>query len=176
VETDLAIGVTQVLDHLAGSGARRIAFLGESTAHTYSEDALGTYDRWIAARRTTPLRRQLDPPYTEAAAYAAATELLGLPDPPDAIVTDLERIAIGTLRAARDAGLEVPSQLRVASCIDSSQCRRAEPPVTALDVNPGRLAREAVTLLIELVEGRPPAPRHVLVRPTLNVRGSTIAL
>ena len=49
----------------------------------------------------------------------------------------------------------------------------ASVPLTTLELNPGRTAEEAVELLIELVEGRPPDDRLRLIPTRLVERDST---
>ncbi len=49
----------------------------------------------------------------------------------------------------------------------------ASVPLTALELNPGRTAAEAVDLLIDVVEGRPPAERLRLIPTRLVERAST---
>src|SRR5215212_617375 len=114
--------------------------------------------------------RVVDVP-TEAAARVAA-DLLSRHPRPDAIYATLDRMAVGALIACRSAGLSVPEDLAVAAITDTYVLRSADPPVTALDLNAPRIGREAVELLVGLVEGEEPS-RAVTVPSRLVKRTST---
>ena len=92
----------------------------------------------------------------ERSAYEAAGRLLDR-DGPDAIVAQAERYTPGVLRAARERDLGVPADLRVAAAVDSPQARDADPPVTAIDLQPDLQGAAAVEMLIELLAGDQPA-------------------
>ena len=114
------------------------------------------------------------PTVTEAGGFEAATSLLDSPHPPDAIYSALDRIAIGVLLAADAHDVDVPSSLRVAACTDSVAAQAARPPLTTLGLNPERIGREAVNMLIDLVEGVEVDPRHRIVATRLIERESTL--
>ncbi len=110
---------------------------------------------------------------SESGAYAAATKLLESATPPDGIYATLDRLALGVLLAAEARGVSVPRDLRVAGCTDSEASRQAA--LTALSLDPERLGREALELLLQVVEDDDPAPRHRLVPTTVIPRASTVA-
>ena len=94
-------------------------------------------------RSTSPARAAPSPPPTTCSTS---------PDPPDAIYATLDRLALGVLLAAEGKGVRVPEDLRIAGCTDSEASRAARPALTALSLNPERIGREAIELLIELIE------------------------
>ena len=107
----------------------------------------------------------------ERSAYEAAGRLLDR-ERPNAIVAQAERYTPGVLRAARDRGMRVPGNLRVAAAVDSPQARDADPPVTAIDLQPDVQGAAAVEMLIEILAGG--EPDGPLITPAvLHVRAST---
>ena len=103
--------------------------------------------------------------------YEAAGRLLD-DERPDAIVAQAERYIGGVLRAARERGLRVPHDLRVAAAVDSTQARDADPPVTAIDLQPDVQGAAGVTMLVELLaDHEPPAPH--ITSAVLRIRAST---
>ena len=92
----------------------------------------------------------------ERSAYVAAGRLLDR-ERPDAVVAQAERYTPGVLRAARERGLRVPGDLRVAAAVDSPQARDADPPVTAIDLQPDVQGAAAVEMLIAILAGDEPA-------------------
>lgn len=104
----------------------------------------------------------------DAGALGAA-ELLRLPSRPSAIFAFSDQLALGVLRAAADAGIEVPGQLSVVGFDDSPPARAATPPLTTI-VQPLRDRGRAVgTLVRALLRGETaaepaPYPFHLEVR------------
>ena len=68
----------------------------------------------------------------------------------------------------------MPEDLRVAACTDSVAAQTARPPLTTLGLNPERIGREAVGMLIDLVEGSKVEPPTRLVPTRLIERESTL--
>jgi DNA-binding LacI/PurR family transcriptional regulator len=68
----------------------------------------------------------------------------------------------------------VPTDLGLCSCVDSSTFNLTCPEITGVFCHPRTIGREAVKLLIELIEGNEPT-HHVIIVPTeLRVRSSTL--
>lgn len=173
VDNDHVAGVRGVLDHLGEVGARRIALVAPRSFASYVVDVRTGYSEWCAEHGFEPAIATA-PTVTETGGFEAATGLLAGPEPPDAIYAALDRIAIGVLLAAAARDVRVPEDLRVAACTDSVAAQTARPPLTALGLNPERIGREAVGLLIDLVEGAAPSPRHRIVPTRLIARESTL--
>lgn len=175
VDNDHVAGTRAILDHLAETGAERIALLTAPAVSSYTIDALSAYDGWCAEHDMTPRVAVVTETPSEGSAFASALELLESEDPPDAIYATLDRLALGVLLAAEAKGARVPEDLRIAGCSDSEASRSARPALTAVSVNPELLGREAVELLITLVEHGPPEDRHRMVPIEIIPRGSTQA-
>ncbi|MBS1888595.1 MAG: LacI family DNA-binding transcriptional regulator [Actinobacteria bacterium] len=173
VDNDHAAGVGRVLDHLHAVGARRIALVAPRSFASYIVDVRAGYAGWCAAHDCEEIVG-IAPDVTEQGGFAASSALLSDPDPPDAIYAVLDRLAIGVLLAAAAADVDVPGDLRVAACTDSVAAQTARPPLTTLGLNPEQIGREAIGLLIDLVEGLPVSPGHRLVPTTLIERESTL--
>jgi DNA-binding LacI/PurR family transcriptional regulator len=118
----------EALDHLFRDGRRRVAFLGH--AHEVGpvprQDAVPEDDfaalserrrAYVEAlqRHGVPVTDQLVVPGADdrVAGYQAASALLALPRPPDAIFAASDRAAISVMNAVRDAGLTVPGDVAV---------------------------------------------------------------
>jgi DNA-binding LacI/PurR family transcriptional regulator len=67
----------------------------------------------------------------------------------------------------------VPGHLRIAGCTDSEASRQARPALTALSLDPTRLGRDAVDLLLSLVEDGDPGECQRVVPHTIVPRAST---
>lgn len=173
VDNDHIAGTRSILDHLARRGAERVALMTTPTVISYSVDVEQAYRDWCAEHDLEPLVSKTDRQLTESAGFAAASDLLSLPAPPDAIFASYDRLAFGALLAARARGVSVPGDLLLAmTATESSRGQSSGPSVTALDLRPDRIGQRAIELLIDLVEGR--ADRgHILVPTRLIARTST---
>ena len=172
---DIATGpiTDRVLDHLAAAGATRIALV------------LGTDPiEWNAAterryRERTPPADQLvrhvpersDP--SEGA--AAADELLALPEPPDGVycmTSDHARALVDRLVAR---GVRVPEDVRVVCGSDADSLRNSVPEITAVDLQPQALGRQAAAELLRQLEPglalEVPEPEHGTLVERRSSRG-----
>ena len=82
------------------------------------------------------------------------------------------QMAIGTLRAIRDAGLRIPDDVAVVSFDDFEGADLLSPGLTAVTQDVPALAAAAVNLLLRRVNDDRRAPRSVIVPTALQHRGS----
>jgi DNA-binding LacI/PurR family transcriptional regulator len=91
---------------------------------------------------------------------------------PTAVLAMSDELAIGTLEAARDAGLDVPGDLSVVGFDDIPAAAHASPPLTTVHQPLRRKGELAGKHLLDLRAGHRPTPGDRL--PTrLVVRSST---
>jgi LacI family transcriptional regulator len=139
--SDHAGGLRAAVAHLQSLGHERIAYLG------------GPLDSVVARERRSGYLAQLDGPpliahadgYLEDHGERAAAQLLQ--ERPSAIVAASDELAIGALRAATAAGLDVPRDLSLVGFDDVRAARLAPVPLTTLRQDPeavGAAAARAV--------------------------------
>lgn len=172
VELDNAANTRLMLDHLADQGARRVAILTPRAEWAWATETLHAYEAWTRER---DLRRLVVPVAMqpgERSAFHAARRLLAARTPPDAVFVVAERFIRGVLRAARESGKQVPGELLLAAGVDGVYACEGDPPVTALELHPERMAEAAVTMLLARLDGDPvQPPAHIPA--TLHIRAST---
>lgn len=174
VDNDHVAGTRSMLDHLRRRGARRIALMTSPIEISYTLDVERAYREWCAEHGVEPLVNATAAELTERAGFAAAEELLALPEPPDAIFATYDRLAFGTLLAAQARGVGVPDDLLLATTATESQApQQARPPLTTLNLHPLEIGRAAARLLVDLVEGRRPARPRIYVPHRVVARAST---
>lgn len=105
---------------------------------------------------------------------AAATErLLALDEPPTAIVTSGESLALGALSACRTHGRRVPADVALVCFDDPPFGDLLDPPLTALGRNEEEMGRLAASLLLHALQSTaPPPPAEVRLPLELVVRRS----
>lgn len=160
-----------MLDLLWAGGARRIAlvscderwgwFLGNEAAYRTWADEVGMAATVLSAG-----------PSDRDGARAATADLLSGEDPPDALLALTVDSAIGALEAAREADLAVPGEVQIASLVDGTPTKDADPALTSFDLDPVAQGEAAVALLLARIRGEEPSG-PVVVEGGLIERGST---
>ena len=108
--------------------------------------------------------------FTEMGGYMGAQRLL--PHSPDAIFVASDSMAIGALRALRDAGRRVPEDIAVVGFDDLPAAARSNPPLTTIRQPIQRTGQVAADTLIEMIEERAAQPRRIILPTELVIRSS----
>lgn len=171
VDNDHTATTHEVLDHLAGAGARRIALHAGFGDEHYTRAVTEAYGRWCARRGRTPLPIRFDPDdgpghaFDRAFAEGAADAVYSLYDPGGR----------QALAAAARHGLSVPGDLLLVCASEDPAYADCLPPVSTVTLHPEALAETAVAALVALLEdGAPAAPGGLTVPATLLHRTSSV--
>jgi len=103
--------------------------------------------------------------------YRAGRRLAGI-DGVTAVFAANDQMAIGLLRAFREAGLDVPGDVSVVGFDGLPDAAQLWPPLTTVQQHPERVGALAVDALLAELEGEA-RPQTPLVGTELVVRGST---
>ncbi len=146
--------------HLLDLGHRRIGYIGGDETHSSNQARWRGYQAAFAQAglaidaglaRLGALR--------SAWGFFAATDLLGLADPPTAIYAASNAVMPGVMRALQQCRVAVPRELSLVCFDDIEWFSFVTPPITAVSVSCGTLAQTAVELLLARVaERRPISP------------------
>jgi DNA-binding LacI/PurR family transcriptional regulator len=168
-------GARQATEHLLAHGHRRIGMVGDlPRIFTAAERYQGYAETMKAAGIGVDELLVKLGPHDVAAAETATRELLGLPDPPTAIVYGNDLMAIAGMGVALEAGLEVPSELSVVGFDDVPLAAHVTPPLTTVRQDALAWGEAAARTLLAVVE-RQAVPAVQLDLPQLIVRASTAA-
>jgi DNA-binding LacI/PurR family transcriptional regulator len=120
-------------EHLLALGHRRIATICGPMREDCSQDRLAGYQAVLAAAGL-PLDADLvaEGDWSATSGHEAFARLMRQPSPPSAIFAQNDRMAVGVLRAAREAGLHVPSQLAVVGFDDMPLASYFDPSLTTM--------------------------------------------
>ncbi|MFD7656883.1 LacI family DNA-binding transcriptional regulator [Actinosynnema sp. NPDC059797] len=162
-------GTVEAVAHLASSGHRRIAFLGDSPDIFTANERLRGY-REGCARSGIGYHESLVVmgPHDEASVRAALAGLRDLADPPTAVVTGNNRITVHALRALAGA----PSRPALVGFDDFELADLLSPPVTVIAHDASALGKAAADLLFARLDGDGSPPRRVVLPVRLVARGS----
>jgi DNA-binding LacI/PurR family transcriptional regulator len=189
-------GARQATAHLLDLGHRHFAIitdrLGEGRAGANTTGSQPPHDMaeedffFFTRRRLQGYREALEkagvaweevpiverPDNSEAEGAAAMRALLTMPARPTAVLCITDRLALGALDAARQAGLAVPRDISIIGFDDIPKAAQTEPPLTTIHQalhEKGRLAGQA---LVGRLRGEAVA-EHTDLPVRLIVRGST---
>ncbi|MCY3834240.1 MAG: substrate-binding domain-containing protein [Chloroflexi bacterium] len=157
--------------HLINLGYRRIAAIA-SDPNTAGDDRLLGYQQALTEYdRQVDVRLVAYGDYTMESAYTAMKALI--PRAPEAVFVSSDTMALGALRALREAGLRVPADIAVVSHDDLPPATQADPPLTTVRQPIAQSGQLAVERLAELIAA-PPAtpPKHIINPVELIVRAS----
>ncbi|MFT4179562.1 MAG: LacI family DNA-binding transcriptional regulator [Thermomonas sp.] len=159
--------------HLLACGRKRVAFLGGASIRF--PEFLARYRGCDAALKEAGLAMdpalQVDADSTEQAGFDAAQTLIARGLPFDAIFAGSDLIAIGALRALKEAGLRVPEDVAVVGFDGTPMARFSNPPLTTVVQNTTKAGELLVDTLLRLVRDEP--AQSITLEPTLEVRASS---
>ncbi|WP_330261563.1 LacI family DNA-binding transcriptional regulator [Streptomyces sp. NBC_00539] len=172
VDNDHASTTRDVLDHLATSGARRIALHSGYGREFYTGAVTSAYEQWCAQRGADPLVIPFDPDDGAGHAFDGA---FGGPARPDAVYCVYDPGGRQALAAAARHGIRTPHDLLLVCASEDPAYARNDPPVTTVTLDPERIAVRAVSALVALIEsGQAESPGQLTVEAGLRVRTSSL--
>ena len=171
IESDVVIGdsaggARRLVEHLISLGHRRIGFVTEADDVSTARDRREGYEAALAAA-ALPLdprllvRSTADP----AGGLEGMRRLLELEEPPTAVFTVNNLVALGAIEAVRARGLEVPDDVAVVCFDDIEYASRLYPFLTVMAQPAETLGTLGTQLLVERIEDRAPTQRRVVVLP-----------
>ena len=105
--------------------------------------------------------------------YHAMQQLLAGAQHPTAVFSANDRMAIGAMSAAEEAGLRVPQDISIVGLDDIEVAAYQQPPLTTVRQPFAELATLAIELLLKNVMGEVASTTQIVVSPKLVVRQST---
>lgn len=154
-----------LVTHLAGLGHRRIALVAGLPGLSTTGERVTGYREGLATAGLAYEERLLVSGNSESAGAERATAaLLGLPDPPTALVTANNAMTIGALRALRRHGRSVPDDIALCCFDDFAWADLFSPRLTAIAQPSRELGALAVRVLLDRLAG-PDRPARTLRLP-----------
>jgi LacI family transcriptional regulator len=171
IDVDNVRGAHIAVSHLIRLGYQRIGTITGLGGSSATKDRLEGYKKALLERgRNIDQSLIAEGDYTEAGGYYAMLQLLSAK--PDAVFAASDLMAIGAMRASREAGLNIPDDVAFIGFDDVSLATYADPqlstirqPITSFGIN-------AVETLIDLIENGVEPPRRIIMDTELVIRES----
>jgi len=171
VESDVVVGDSlggahRLVEHLISLGHRRIGFITESDDVSTARDRRQGYLAALAAAGLAldPIlivHSTVDPP----GGFDGMRRLLELAEPPTAVFTVNNLVAVGAIEAVRAHDLEVPDDVALVCYDDIEYASRLYPFLTVMSQPAETLGKLGTQLLLERIEGRAPEQPRLVVLP-----------
>jgi DNA-binding LacI/PurR family transcriptional regulator len=175
VDVDNAAGIVAGLEHLVDLGHRRIAFISGRPLGDIRERQ-AAFEAFMSERLGgVPAGYVQQVPNSPVGGEDALAVLLDLPEPPTAIMTSTDTLAVGVLHAAYAGGRRVPADLSVVGFDDIQLAGHTVPALTTLRMPTRDIVARGVQLAIDLARDADASrePRVEVVAAELIVREST---
>ncbi len=175
IRTDYARGTRRAVEYLYSLGHRRMAFVGHHSALEPLSDRHRSFEAAVReccndARCETAVDRD-----SPAGGEQATRRLLATGFQPTAVICVNDFMALGAMKALREAGLEVPRDVSVVGHDNISLSAFACPPLSTIDVPRERIGHLVGQALMPQGETSALWGREVLIEPELIIRDSTAA-
>jgi DNA-binding LacI/PurR family transcriptional regulator len=173
VDVDNPRGAATATRHLLAGGRRAIATIAGPQDMVAGQDRLAGYRQAMADAGLLDRSLEEAGDFTQESGYAATRALLERRPDLDAIFSASDLMALGAMRALREAGRQVPGDVAVVGFDDSPAAASAEPPLSSVRWPLDEMAREMTRLLLRAIEDRSLPRRGVLLATRLVARASS---
>lgn len=172
VDADNVTGARLATRALLDAGCTRLSTITGPLDMPAAQDRLRGYqDELTDSRRKVARTRTIESDFSTDGGFEAMNQLLRNRFAPDGVFAANDQMAVGAMRAVREAGLQVPRDVKVVGFDDSPLATAAHPPLTSVRQPMEELGREMAHLLMALVNGE--ATHTSVMLPTeLVVRGT----
>jgi DNA-binding LacI/PurR family transcriptional regulator len=171
VWSDDSAPMSETVGYLVALGHRRIARVAgpANLVHTVQRDLAFGEAAVVYGLSTSPV---VHTDYSGDGGARATRRLLSEPERPTAIIFDNDVMALASMAAAQEMGIDVPGQLSIVAWDDSALCQLVRPALTAVNRDIPQHGVCAVATLEKLIRGEQ-AGNCETPRPILTPRAST---
>jgi len=173
VTLDNEAGTRMATQHLAQLGHTRIACVSGNLKWRCGRLRQQEWQRTLRGLGMEP-GPTIESDWTAEGGYRATKELLEVGCGQfTAIVASNDQLALGSLRALHEAGLEVPGHVSIVGFDNIPESAFFDPPLTTIDHPFDAVGRRSLEYLIQIIRDPAIRPKHQNITPTLVCREST---
>ncbi len=163
-----------VVNYIVSKGKRRIALINGPLKYKYARKRQVGFIEGMEAAGLTPQQNMIVqvPEFSYDAAVSIATQLLSMPERPDAIFAASDVFAIAAIKAAKRLGIAIPKDLGVIGFDNTNISVMSEPALTTVKQPQYQLGFLACEMLIEQMHNATLAPRQMMLDAEIIIRES----
>lgn len=168
-------GAFSAVTHLTDTGCKRIAYYGMRGNTVLGRNRYNGYRDALLKAGLQPDPSLVFVCDNRADAEKITPDILNRDDRPDAFFCVNDDTAIGVLYTAKHMGFNIPNDISVCGFTNGDRAIACDPQLTTVEQRGSKVGEEAVTILINKVEGKSPKEKteKKVVRTRLIVRHST---
>lgn len=157
VVADFGQAMQEALEVFWGQGKERIALLDGDLDSNFDKNNLADF-RFRDYKKSLAARGQYDPDlvyvgnFTPQSGYEAIKEALKSGSFPEALIAANDAMAIGALKAFKEAGIKVPEEVSLISFNDTTAAEFANPALTSVHVETLQMGRASVKVMKDLLD------------------------
>jgi LacI family transcriptional regulator len=171
IDVDNDNGAYTAVSHLIRFGRKRIGTITGPMSNTPGIDRRDGYVRALLDRgQNIDKSLIVEGDFTEEGGYYAMQQLLSTR--PDAVFAASDMMAVGAMRAIREAGHCIPDDIALVGFDDISIAERTNPPLTTIRQPIFQFGFNSVEILIDLIENGIKPARRVIMTTELVIRDS----
>jgi LacI family transcriptional regulator len=171
VDVDNFNGSYAATTHLLRRNLRRVAHISGPLNMVSGVDRLAGYKKALIDRGHPYLEELVvEGDYSEPGGYAAMRQLLSAN--PEAVVAASDQMALGAIRAIREAGLQVPQDIALVGFDDLLPAGSIQPRLTTIRQPVVQIGRVAVNVLLDVINNGPTPPNRIILDTQLVIRDS----
>ena len=165
----------EATQHLISLGHKRIALVTGPMEEDCSQDRLVGFQRALnEAGISFDQSLMFEGDWSATSGSEALADFVKKGNLPTAVFAQNDRMAMGVMRAARDANLKVPDQLSVIGVDDMPLSSYFDPPLTTMRQDMPLIGQEAIRKLIEIIQNKTVEQTVLKLPAQLVVRQSTV--
>lgn len=170
-------GAYEATRHLISLGHKRIATITGPMRGTSAMERLAGFKRAMKeAKLSFPAEYVQEAEFNRSSGQEKASYLLGLRTRPTAIFAANDLIAMGALKAAREAGLSCPADISIFGFDNLEMDDGTMPSLSTVDQSTSELGVRAAQIVINRVAGDTNPAKRICIPTSLRLRGSTGSL
>ena len=159
------------VSHLIRSGRKRVGTITGPANSTVGIDRKAGYIKALTERNVRVVETLIaEGDFTEMGGYYAMKQLF--PAKPDAIFAASDTMAMGAMRATREAGLRIPEDIAFIGFDDFPIATLSDIKLTTVRQPVAQFGLKAVEILMDMIENGIYPPRHIILETELMIRES----
>jgi len=172
---DQLYGARLGVAHLLELGHRRLALIGGPQQWNNARERFQGWKEALLEAGLKPVA-QVFGDWSAKSGYAATRTLLETKQSFTGLLVANDQMALGALRALREAGLGVPGEVSVVGFDNIPESEFFDPPLTTVYQDFPSLGQSSLAQLLALIEAPAEAKTPRLIQPKLVVRASTASV
>lgn len=168
-----------MIDHFLNHGQTKIGMLAGDLYDNFDKDNLidfrfQGYKKYMLSKKLYDVNNVYVGKFTPDSGYLATQKMIRDNNIPTALVISNEAMAIGALKAFREANIKVPEDVSIISFNDTTAAEFANPSLSSVHVNTQEMGRAGMKILQDLLSDDVKVPYKIVMDTNLVLRESSV--